>query len=131
MPLLHISLRDGKPEAYRRAICDGLYRVMRETLAVPEDDQFMIVTEHEAANFRYGNAYGVTRSDDLVYIQNRVRHPHPGTKKSAVPADHGASWRKSRHPRGRRVCDRSHRRERELVRRPRPRAICLRRLSRL
>ena len=69
MPLLHISLRAGKPEAYRRAICDGLYRAMRETLAVPEDDQFMIVTEHEAANFRYGNAYGVTRSDDLVYIQ--------------------------------------------------------------
>jgi 4-oxalocrotonate tautomerase len=68
MPLLHISLRAGKPEAYRRAVCDGLYRAMRETLAVPEDDQFMIVTEHEAANFRYGNAYGVTRSDDLVYI---------------------------------------------------------------
>jgi 4-oxalocrotonate tautomerase len=69
MPLLHISLRAGKPEAYRRAVCDGLYRAMRETLAVPEDDQFMIVTEHEAANFRYGNAYGVTRSDDLVCIQ--------------------------------------------------------------
>jgi 4-oxalocrotonate tautomerase len=69
MPLLHISLRAGKPEAYRRAVCDGLYRAMRETLAVPEDDQFMILTEHEAANFRYGNAYGVTRSDDLVYIQ--------------------------------------------------------------
>jgi 4-oxalocrotonate tautomerase len=69
MPLLHISLRAGKPEAYRPAVCDGLYRAMRETLAVPEDDQFMILTEHEAANFRYGNAYGVTRSDDLVYIQ--------------------------------------------------------------
>jgi 4-oxalocrotonate tautomerase len=69
MPLLHISLRAGKPEAYRQAICDNLYRAMRDTLAVPEDDQFMIVTEHDAANFRYGNAYGVTRSDDLVYIQ--------------------------------------------------------------
>ena len=75
MPLLHISLRDGKPEAYRRTICDGLYRVMRETLAVPEDDQFMIVTEHEAANFRYGNAYGVTRSDDLVRQAERARQP--------------------------------------------------------
>lgn len=41
---------------------------MRETHNVPEDDQFMTITEHGAANFRYGQAFGVTRSDDLVYI---------------------------------------------------------------
>ena len=35
MPLLHISLRAGKPEAYRQAIFDSLYRAMRETLNVP------------------------------------------------------------------------------------------------
>jgi 4-oxalocrotonate tautomerase len=69
MPILHISMRAGKPEAYRQAIFDGLYRAMRETLNVPEDDQFMTITEHDAANFRYGTAYGVARSDDLVYIQ--------------------------------------------------------------
>jgi hypothetical protein len=39
MALLHISLRAG-PEAYRQAICDSLYGAMRETLNVPEDDQF-------------------------------------------------------------------------------------------
>ena len=44
MPLIHISLRAGKPEAYRQAIFDGLYRAMRETLNVPEDDQFMTIT---------------------------------------------------------------------------------------
>jgi hypothetical protein len=69
MPLLHISLRAGKPEAYRQAILDGLYRAMRDTLNVPEDDQFMTITEHDAANFRTGNAYGVVRSADVVYIQ--------------------------------------------------------------
>jgi len=58
MPLLHISLRAGKPEAYRQAICDSLYRAMRKTLNVPEGDQFMVVTEHDAGNFRYGNALG-------------------------------------------------------------------------
>ena len=70
MPLLHIALRSGKPETYRQAIFDSLYRAMRETFSVPEDDQFMAITEHEAANFRYGAAYlGVARSDDLVFIQ--------------------------------------------------------------
>ena len=72
MPLIHISLRAGKPEAYRQAIFDSLYRAMRETLNVPEDDQFMTITEHDAANFRYGKAFGVVRSDDLVYIQITV-----------------------------------------------------------
>ncbi len=69
MPRLHISLKAGKPEAYRRTILDSLYQSMRETLTVTEDNQFMTITEHEGANFRYGNAYGVTRSDDLIYIQ--------------------------------------------------------------
>jgi 4-oxalocrotonate tautomerase len=49
MPLLHISLRTGKPEAYRQAIFDGVYRAMREALNVPEDDQFMTITEHAPA----------------------------------------------------------------------------------
>ena len=76
MPLLHISLRDGKPKAYRQAILDGLYRAMREALNVPEDDQFMSITEHNAANFRYGNAYGVARSAEVVYIPDHsVQHP--------------------------------------------------------
>ena len=72
MPLLHISVRAGKPDAYRRAIFDSLYRAMRESLNVPEDDQFMTITEHDPANFRYGNAYGVARSADVVYIQITV-----------------------------------------------------------
>ncbi|MGY4467343.1 hypothetical protein ACVWWK_003025 [Bradyrhizobium sp. LB9.1b] len=59
MPLLHISMRAGKPEAYRQAILDGLYRAMREALNVPEGDEFMTITEHAAANFRCGNAYDV------------------------------------------------------------------------
>src|ERR1700716_2692701 len=72
MPLLHISLRTGKPEAYRQAIFDSLYRAMREALSVPEDDQFMTISEHDAANFRYGSAFGIARSDDLVFIQITV-----------------------------------------------------------
>jgi 4-oxalocrotonate tautomerase len=69
MPLVHISLRAGKPEAYRQAIFDSLYRAMREALGVPEGDQFMTINEYDAANFRYGAAFGIERSDDLVFIE--------------------------------------------------------------
>src|SRR5215475_10119705 len=70
MPLTHVALRSGKPEAYHQAIFEGLYQAMRETFNVPENDQFMTVTEHGAASFRYDPSYGgVERSDDLVLIQ--------------------------------------------------------------
>ena len=84
MPLLHISLRAGKPEAYRQAIFDGLYRAMRDALNVPEDDQFMTIAEHEPANFRYGNGYGVARSADVVYIQITVFDTRTAQQKKAL-----------------------------------------------
>jgi len=84
MPILDISLRAGKSEAYRQAIFDSLYRAMREALDVPEDDQFMTITEHDAANFRYGNAFGVERSDDLVFIRITVFDTRPAEQKKAL-----------------------------------------------
>lgn len=84
MPIAHISLRAGKPEAYRQAIFDSLYRALRETLNVPEDDQFMTISEHDAANFRYGNAYGVSRSADVVYIDITVFNTRTAEQKKAL-----------------------------------------------
>jgi len=84
MPLINISLRAGKPEAYRQAILDSIYRAMRETLNVPEDDQFMTISEHDATNFRHGDAFGIKRSDDLVYIQIVVFDTRPADEKKAL-----------------------------------------------
>ena len=90
MPLIHVSLRAGKPAAYRQAIFDGLYRAMRETLNVPEDDQFMTMSEHETANFRTGTAYGVARSDDVVYIGITVFDSRTPEQKKARSMSLGA-----------------------------------------
>lgn len=85
MPLLHISLRAGKPEFYRQAIFDSLYQAMRDTFDVPEDDQFMTITEHDAANFRYGASYlDIARSDDLLYIQISAMNSRTAEQKKAL-----------------------------------------------
>ena len=84
MPLIHVSMRAGKPDAYRQAICDGLYRAMRDALNVPEGDEFIAITEHDAANFRYGAAFGVSRSDELLYIQITVFDSRTGEQKKAL-----------------------------------------------
>ena len=73
MPLTRVSLRRGKPAAYRKSILDGIYLAMRETFNVPEDDRFMLISEHDADDFSYGADYlGIRRSDDLVIIQLTV-----------------------------------------------------------
>jgi 4-oxalocrotonate tautomerase len=85
MPLVNISLRTGKPQAHRQAIIDSVYRALRETFNVPEDDQFMTVTEHEPANFRYGASYlGVARGDDLVFIQITANNTRTVEQKKAL-----------------------------------------------
>ncbi|MGQ0728915.1 tautomerase family protein [Acidovorax sp.] len=85
MPLIHIAMRAGKPVAYRQAIFDTLYRAMRETFNVPEDDQFMTLTEHDAANFRYSPSYlGVARSDDVVFIQITANNTRTLEQKKAL-----------------------------------------------
>jgi 4-oxalocrotonate tautomerase len=73
MPLARIDLRRGKPPAYRKAICDGIYRSLRETFDVPENDRFLVVNEHDADNFVHAESYlGISYSEDLVLIQITV-----------------------------------------------------------
>lgn len=70
MPLVRISLRAGKPEAHRTAIGDAVHRAMVETINVPAQDRFQIITEHDAAGLLYDPSYlGISRTDDLVVVQ--------------------------------------------------------------
>lgn len=70
MPLVRISLRQGKPAAYRRAIADAVHQAMVEALDVPAADRFQVVTEHPPEGLIYDPAYlGVERSDDVVFVQ--------------------------------------------------------------
>jgi phenylpyruvate tautomerase PptA (4-oxalocrotonate tautomerase family) len=70
MPLVRIDLRKGKPAVYRAALADTVYRAMQESFAVPDEDRFVIVTEHDADNFHYSRNYlDIARSEDLVIIQ--------------------------------------------------------------
>ncbi len=85
MPLVRISLRRGKPAAYRQAIMDSLYLAMRDTFNVPEDDRFMLISEHDADNFHYSKTYlNVARSDDLVIIQLTVNNTRTLEQKKAL-----------------------------------------------
>lgn len=70
MPFVRISLREGKPPAYRKTISDGVYAAMLATIDVPAGDRFQVITEHPADGLIYDPGYlGISRTDEVVFIQ--------------------------------------------------------------
>jgi phenylpyruvate tautomerase PptA (4-oxalocrotonate tautomerase family) len=84
MPLVRVSLRRGKSAAYRKAVLDGIYRAMRSAFDVPEEDRFMVMSEHDEPDFSYSNNYlGIARSDDLILIQITANNTRTTDQKKA------------------------------------------------
>ena len=83
MPLVRISLREGKPEQYRKALADGAHRALVEAMDAPAQDRFQVITEHPASGLIYDPTYlGVQRSDNIVMVQITLSTGRkPGQKK--------------------------------------------------
>ena len=85
MPLVRIDLQRGKPREYRRALADGVYEAMRASIGVPENDRFIIITEHDADNLSFDRHYlGVERSDDFIAVQIALRQGRTIEAKQAL-----------------------------------------------
>jgi 4-oxalocrotonate tautomerase len=70
MPLVRISVRQGKSAEYRKALGDGVHQAMIEALSIPPDDKFQVITEHPPEGLVYDPQYlGVQRSDRVVFVQ--------------------------------------------------------------
>jgi phenylpyruvate tautomerase PptA (4-oxalocrotonate tautomerase family) len=70
MPLVRVSLRQGQPPSYLAAIGESIHQAMIETINVPRDDRFQIMTEHSADRLVYGPSYlGIARTDRVLIIQ--------------------------------------------------------------
>jgi 4-oxalocrotonate tautomerase len=85
MPLVRVSLRKGKSDDYKKAIGDGVYRAMRETFTVPEEDRFITVSEHSESEFQFSKTYmDIARTDDLVILQITVSNTRSIEQKKAL-----------------------------------------------
>jgi 4-oxalocrotonate tautomerase len=70
MPLIRISLREGKTEEYRKALGDGVHRALVESMDAPAQDRFQLITEHPPGGLIYDPTYlGIERTDNLVMVQ--------------------------------------------------------------
>jgi phenylpyruvate tautomerase PptA (4-oxalocrotonate tautomerase family) len=70
MPLVRISLMQGKPKGFGKSVGDVIYRAMLETINVPAKDNFQLITEHDKDGLVYDPSYlDIPRTDGMVFIQ--------------------------------------------------------------
>lgn len=70
MPLVRISLIEGRSAEYRKKIGDAVHQAMVEAINCPAQDRFQLITEHPKENFLCAPQYlGIPHTDDLVIIQ--------------------------------------------------------------
>lgn len=70
MPLVRISLMQGKPTEFRHKVSEIVYQAMVDTINVPPKDNFQIITEHDKNSLIYDPEYlNIPRTDGIVIIQ--------------------------------------------------------------
>jgi phenylpyruvate tautomerase PptA (4-oxalocrotonate tautomerase family) len=70
MPLVRISLAEGRTAADRRAIAESVHQALVETANVPADDRFQVVEQVPANDLVFDPAYlGIARTKDVVFVQ--------------------------------------------------------------
>ena len=70
MPLVRIDLCQGTSSEYRKSIAEGVHQAMVESLAIPADDQFQVITEHPPEGMNFNRNYlGVPHSEKIVFVQ--------------------------------------------------------------
>ena len=85
MPLVRISLLEGKPESYLKKVAELVHGAMVETIGVPQHDRFQIITEHRKSHFIYDPSYlDIRRSDGLIIIQITLNQGRTVEKKRAL-----------------------------------------------
>jgi phenylpyruvate tautomerase PptA (4-oxalocrotonate tautomerase family) len=70
MPLVHIDLVEGRSDEQLAALAETVYEVEREVFAAPEDDRYIIITEHKPGRMFLGSTgLGYRRSSEAMVIQ--------------------------------------------------------------
>jgi 4-oxalocrotonate tautomerase len=69
MPLVRIDLHEGTSPDYRNAVVEVIYDALRRVAGAPEDDKFMVVSEHKPGNLVMDPNYMVERTENALIVQ--------------------------------------------------------------
>ncbi|MGN7360638.1 tautomerase family protein [Paenibacillus sp. SAF-054] len=85
MPFVRVDLHDGKTAEELAVLSRSIQRAMVETIDVPEDDYFQIITTHAPGELIYDRQYmGIARSEGQIFIQMTMKKGRSTRQKQAL-----------------------------------------------
>src|SRR3954451_17908697 len=70
MPLVRVSLSEGRPESFKNKVGDSIHQALVETIQIPLQDRFQVFTSHSRSGFFYDAEYlNINRTEHLVIIE--------------------------------------------------------------
>ncbi len=86
MPLVRIDVLDDAHSASTlSALGECVHQAMTETIDVPVDDLFQILTPHAKGQLRYDSGYlGIDRDDRVVFVSITLRSGRTDEQKKAL-----------------------------------------------
>jgi phenylpyruvate tautomerase PptA (4-oxalocrotonate tautomerase family) len=88
MPLVRISVIEGTSASRIAAIGEGIHRAMIETINIPPDDRFQVITEHgpDRLVFDRGHQGIASSAAGFVLVQIKLRSGRTNEQKQALYA---------------------------------------------
>lgn len=85
MPFIRIDLHEGKLAEELSVISRSIHQAMVETIDVPEDDYFQVITPHAPGELLYDRHYmNIDRSEEQIFIQITMKEGRTLRKKRAL-----------------------------------------------
>ncbi|MFZ6749377.1 tautomerase family protein [Undibacterium sp. Ren11W] len=74
MPFIRTAVKKGISPLQKKRIADGIHQALVESINMPEDEFFNLISEYEPDNFFYNRSFnGVARSENLVVVEITMR----------------------------------------------------------
>ncbi|WP_422777035.1 tautomerase family protein [Pseudomonas mediterranea] len=74
MPFVRTAVIKGTSPQQRQHIVNGIHQALVESIGMPEDELFNLVTDYDPEQFFYSRTFnGIARSDKLVVIEITLR----------------------------------------------------------
>jgi 4-oxalocrotonate tautomerase len=84
MPLQRIDVSTARSPEIRMRIADAIHRALVETIAVPADDRFQVVTAHPPGGLVFPKAYLGIPHQDPVLVQVTLSRGRTTEQKQAL-----------------------------------------------
>lgn len=87
MPFIRTSVpRDTSSQA-RQAIVDGIHQALVDSIGMPQDELFNLMSEHDGQQFWYSRSFnGINRSERVVVVEITMRRGRSDAMKRALYA---------------------------------------------